>query len=107
LLSGKYLHGKPENARVTLFKEFGQRYLKQNVNEAVAAYVEIAQKHQLSRVQLASDFVRSRWFVTSTIIGATTLEQLKENLDSLNVVLNEEILAEIDAVHSRYPNPAP
>jgi aryl-alcohol dehydrogenase (NADP+) len=57
LLSGKYLHGKPENARVTLFKEFGQRYLKQNVNEAVAAYVEIAQKHQLSRVQLASDFV--------------------------------------------------
>jgi aryl-alcohol dehydrogenase (NADP+) len=107
LLSGKYLHSEPENARVTLFKGFGQRYLKPNVNEAVAAYVEIAQRHQLSPVQLALAFVRSRWFVTSTIIGATTLEQLKENLDSLNVVLNEEILAEIDAVHSRYPNPAP
>jgi aryl-alcohol dehydrogenase (NADP+) len=107
LLSGKYLHDEPENARVTLFKGFGQRYLKPNVNEAVAAYVEIAQKHQLSPVQLALAFVRSRWFVTSTIIGATTLEQLKENLDSLNVVLNEDILAEIDAVHTRYPNPAP
>jgi aryl-alcohol dehydrogenase (NADP+) len=107
LLSGKYLHGEPENARVTLFKGFGQRYLKPNVNEAVDAYVEIAQKHQLSPVQLALAFVKSRWFVTSTIIGATTIEQLKENLDSLNVVLNEEILAEIDAVHARYPNPAP
>ncbi len=107
LLSGKYLQGKPENGRITLFEGFGQRYLKPNVKEAVAAYVEIAQKHQLSPAQLALAFVKSRWFVTSTIIGATTLEQLKENLDSLNVVLNEEILAEIDAVHVRYPNPAP
>lgn len=107
LLSGKYLQGKPENGRITLFEGFGQRYLKPNVNEAVAAYVQIAQKHQLSPAQLALAFVKSRWFVTSTIIGATTIEQLKENLDSLNVVLNEEILAEIDAVHARYPNPAP
>lgn len=107
LLSGKYLQGKPEKGRITLFEGFGQRYLKPNVKEAVAAYVEIAQKHQLSPAQLAIAFVKSRWFVTSTIIGATTIEQLKENLDSANVFLNEEILAEIDAIHARYPSPAP
>jgi len=106
-LTGKYLNGKPEKARVTLFENFGQRYLKPNVNKAVAAYVEIAQRYQLSPAQLAIAFVRSRWFVASTIIGATTLEQLKENIDSINVVLDKEILAEIDAVHTQYPNPAP
>jgi aryl-alcohol dehydrogenase (NADP+) len=107
LLSGKYLNGNPEKARMTLFDLFGQRYLKPNVNEAVAAYVEIAKAHQLSPAALALAFVRSRWFVTSTIIGATTMEQLKENLESVNVVLDKDILAELDAVHSRYPNPAP
>ena len=106
-LSGKYLQSKPENARITLFERFGQRYLKPNVNEAVAAYVEIAHRYQLSPGKLALAFVRSRWFVTSMIIGATTLEQLQKNLESLNVVLDKEILAEVDAVHSRYPNPAP
>ncbi|MFN7526791.1 MAG: aldo/keto reductase, partial [Dolichospermum sp.] len=52
-------------------------------------------------------FVKSRWFVKSTIIGATTLAQLQENIDSVNVVLDQEIFAEIDAIHTRYPNPAP
>ena len=107
LLSGKYLNGSPENTRMTLFELFGQRYLKPNVNEAVAAYVEIAKAHELSPAKLALAFVRSRWFVTSTIIGATTMEQLKENLESVNVVLDKEILAQIDAVDARYPNPAP
>lgn len=107
LLSGKYLNGKPEKTRITLFEGFGQRYHKQNVNEAVAAYVEIAHRYNLKPAQLALAFVRSRWFVTSTIIGATTLEQLKENLDSVSVVLDREVLAELNAVHSRYPNPAP
>jgi aryl-alcohol dehydrogenase-like predicted oxidoreductase len=106
-LSGKYLNDKPEKTRISLFEGFGQRYLKPNVNEAVAAYVEIAQRHNLSPTVLALAFVRSRWFVASTIIGATNLEQLKENLQSVNVVLNQEILAELDAVHSRFPNPAP
>lgn len=106
-LSGKYINGTPANTRVALFAGFGQRYLKPNVKDAVAAYVEIAQRHQLSPAQLALAFVRSRWFVASTIIGATTLEQLKENLESVNVVLNEEILAELDAVHVSHPNPAP
>jgi len=107
MLSGKYLNSNPENARMTLFDLFGQRYFKTNVNEAVAAYVDIAKKHQLSPTQLALAFVRSRWFVKSTIIGATTMAQLKENLESVNVELDKDILSEIDVVHSRYPNPAP
>jgi aryl-alcohol dehydrogenase (NADP+) len=107
-LSGKYLQGqKPKNARITLFEKFGQRYLKPNVNEAVAAYVEIARQHHLKPAQLALAFVRSRWFVASTIIGATKLEQLRENLDSVNIVLTPEILTQLNAVHTRYPNPAP
>ncbi len=106
-LTGKYLNGKPEKTRVTLFENFGQRYLKPNVQEAVAAYVEIAKRHQLSPAQLAIAFVRSRWFVASTIIGATTLEQLKENIESINVVLDKDTLAEVDSVHTQYPNPAP
>jgi aryl-alcohol dehydrogenase (NADP+) len=56
---------------------------------------------------LALAFVRSRWFVTSTIIGATTLDQLKENIGSVQVELAPEVLAEMDAIHQRYPNPAP
>jgi aryl-alcohol dehydrogenase-like predicted oxidoreductase len=106
-LSGKYLSGKPEKTRITLFEGFGQRYNKPNVSEAVAAYVEIAKKHHLTPAKLALAFVRSRWFVSSTIIGATTLEQLQENVESVDIVLNKEILSELDAVHSRYSNPAP
>ncbi|MFB2837349.1 NADP(H)-dependent aldo-keto reductase [Floridanema evergladense] len=106
-LSGKYVNGKPENTRITLYQGFGQRYHKPNVNEAVAAYVEIAHKYNLSPAQLALAFVRSRWFVTSTIIGATTIEQLHENLSSLDVVLDKDILAEIDAINVKYPSPAP
>jgi aryl-alcohol dehydrogenase (NADP+) len=106
-LSGKYLQGDPGITRITLFENFGQRYLKPRVNEAVAAYAEVAQRHHLSLTALALAFVRSRWFVTSTIIGATTLEQLQENLDSINVVLNQDILQDIDAVYTQYPNPAP
>ncbi|MBD2450409.1 NADP(H)-dependent aldo-keto reductase [Nostoc sp. FACHB-152] len=106
-LTGKYLNGKPENTRITLFENFGQRYLKPKVTEAIAAYVELAKHHQLSPAQLAIAFVRSRWFVSSTIIGATTLEQLQENLESVNVILDKEILAELDAIHLQNPNPAP
>lgn len=108
LLSGKYIQEKkPAEARLTIFEGFGQRYLKPNVKEAVAAYVEIAHRYNLTPAQLALAFVQSRWFVASTIIGATTIEQLKENIDSVNVVLNKDILVELDGVHARYPNPAP
>lgn len=106
-LTGKYLNGKTENSRMSLFPGFGQRYDKTNVMDAVKAYVEIAHKYNLTPVQLALAFVRSRWFVTSTIIGATTMAQLQENLRSIEVQLSQEMLAEIDAVYARYPNPTP
>lgn len=106
-LSGKYLQGSSGKGRLSLFPGFGQRYLKVNVNEAVAAYQAIALRYNLSLATLALAFVRQRWFVTSTVVGATTLEQLRENLASVQVTLSPEILAEIDRVHRCYPNPAP
>lgn len=106
LLSGKYADGT-ENGRLISFPGFGQRYTKPNVQEAVTAYIEIAKKYHLSPTSLALAFVRSRWFVSSTIIGATNIEQLRENLASVNINLTPEILTDIDAVQTRYPNPAP
>ncbi|UCH49332.1 MAG: NADP(H)-dependent aldo-keto reductase [Betaproteobacteria bacterium] len=106
-LTGKYLDGaQPPGARLTLFPPFGQRYTKENVAPATQAYVELAKCHGLSPATMALAFVRSRWFVASTIIGATTLDQLKENIDVVEVELSEAVLAEIDAIHLRYPNPA-
>lgn len=106
-LTGKYLENQPETARMTLFPAFGQRYRKPNVAEAVAEYQAIARRHGMSPATLALAFVRQRWFVGSAIVGATNLHQLQENLNSVEVTLSQEILKEIDAVHSRYPNPAP
>jgi aryl-alcohol dehydrogenase-like predicted oxidoreductase len=106
-LTGKYLQGQPDMARMSLFANFGSRYRKPNVPEAVAAYVGVAGKYGLRPAQMALAFVRERWFVTSTIVGATSLEQLQENLASVEIVLDKEILAELDAVQARYPNPAP
>ena len=106
-LTGKYLDKIPEQSRLGQFPEFGSRYEKPNLQEAVRAYVEIAQRQQLSPAQLALAFVRSRWFVASTIIGATTMEQLKENLSSATIELSDEVLAEIEAIHARYPSPTP
>lgn len=107
LLSGKYLDSAPPTARLNRFPDFGDRYRKLNVNEAVAAYVDIARAYNLKPSVLALAFVRSRWFVSSTIIGATTLEQLAENLESTQVDLDPQILTEIEGIHRRYPNPAP
>jgi len=106
-LTGKYQQGKPPNSRLELFPQFGVRYQKSTVQYAVNAYIELAREQGLSPAQMALAFVRSRWFVASTIIGATTLEQLEENIASTEVKLSEEVLAEIDAIHARYPNPAP
>lgn len=106
-LSGKYRPSPVSNGRLSLFPGFGQRYLKPNVNEAVAEYCTIAEKLGLQPATMALAFVRQRWFVTSTLIGATTLEQLKENLISVTVTLTPDMLKEIDRVHQRYPNPAP
>jgi len=107
MLSGKYLQAPPICARLSEFPHFGQRYQKINVNEAVSTYVAIAQQHQISPSTLALAFVRSRWFVTSTIIGATTLSQLQENITSATFTLDSDVLAEIEEIHHRYPNSAP
>ena len=96
----------PHGARITLFERF-QRYSKPHAVKAVSAYVELARRHGLSPAQLSLAFVNSRPFTTSTLIGATSLAQLQENIGSVDVKLSDEILAEIDAIHERQPNPAP
>lgn len=106
-LSGKYQEGTATtDSRLNQFPQY-TRYSSPEATQAVSRYLEIAKKHNLSPTQMALAFVNSRPFVTSNIIGATTLEQLKENVESINVKLSDEVLAEIQAVHNAIPNPAP
>ncbi len=105
-LTGKYLEETPKNARVTLFPQFS-RYHNENSFKATRAYNDIAKKHGIGLTQMALAFVNDRPFVTSNIIGATSLEQLKENIDSIHLTLSDEILKEIEAVYENIPNPAP
>jgi aryl-alcohol dehydrogenase (NADP+) len=108
LLTGKYINDSPPpGSRLAQFPNFGQRYNKPNVELAVIEYCALAHRHAISPTHLALGFVRSRWFVKSTIIGATTLEQLSENIRSIETELPEEIFKEIESIHSRYSNPAP
>ncbi|HWA72394.1 MAG TPA: aldo/keto reductase [Polyangiaceae bacterium] len=107
LLTGKHLSGPAAGSRLALFETFGQRYRGPNVDPATRAYVALAEELGISPAKLALSFVRSRWFVSSTIIGATTLAQLEENLSSLESSLDAAALSSIDAIHARYPNPAP
>jgi aryl-alcohol dehydrogenase-like predicted oxidoreductase len=107
MLSGKYLDGvRPESARLSLFQRF-VRYTNPQAERATQEYVALARKHGLDPAQMALAYVNSRPFLSSNIIGATTLAQLKSNLDSIHLTLNEEILKEIEAIHTRQPNPAP
>lgn len=106
-LTGKYLANPTAPGRITQWPTFGQRYTKPNVIPAVHAYAELAQKQGLTPLQLALGFTRSRRFVSSTIIGASSLAQLKETLPAMQTTLSPEVLAEIDAIHLRYTNPAP
>jgi aryl-alcohol dehydrogenase-like predicted oxidoreductase len=106
-LSGKYLADPAATGRITLFPGFGQRYSKPGVPAATAEYVRIAREAGLSPATLALAFVRTRWFNGSTIIGATSLQQLRENLDSAEVVLSADVLEKIEQVHKAYPDPAP
>lgn len=106
-LTGKYLSDPAAPGRLTQWPSFGQRYTKPNVAPATQAYAELARQNGLTPTQLALGFVRSRWFVASTIIGASSLAQLEETLPATQTPLSAEILAEIDAIHLRYTNPAP
>jgi aryl-alcohol dehydrogenase-like predicted oxidoreductase len=108
VLSGKYLNGNlPEGARGTLFPRFIARYKNDSSERAVKKYLEIAEKNNLTLTELSLAFVNQLPFVTSNIIGATKLDQLKENINSINVTLSDETLKEINAVHAEIPNPAP
>ncbi|TVU67296.1 MULTISPECIES: NADP(H)-dependent aldo-keto reductase [Cobetia] len=106
-LSGKYLDGaRPEGARLTLFERF-QRYNAEPAQHVIACYVDIARRHGLNPAQMALAFVNTRPFLTSNIIGATTLGQLNSNIASLEVELSDEVLAEIEMIHNTAPNPCP
>ena len=107
VLSGKYLGDvQPRKARLTLFPNY-KRYSGDTATEATKKYYELAQNHGLSMAQMALAFVNSRPFVTSNIIGATTIDQLRENIESIDVELSDEVLEGIEEIHESIPNPAP
>lgn len=107
MLTGKYLDGQlPENARITLFSRF-VRYKGERAEKAIRAYCELAREHNLSPAHLALAWVNSRPFVTSNIIGATTMAQLKENIDSASVTLSAGVLEALEELHREFTYPCP
>ena len=107
MLAGKYESDvRPPNARYTLFDNFGVRFRKPIVREAVSEYVKLARSRGITPVQLALGYVRSRWHVGSSIIAGTTLAQLEENIDASQFELDADTLDAIRAIQVRYPNPA-
>lgn len=107
MLSGKYLNAPPPaDARFTRFDNLGVRFRKPMVRQAIEAYVALAKQRGISPVELALGYVRSRWFVGATIIGATTQAQLEEDIGAAQFELDAATLAEIAAIQARYPNPA-
>tara|TARA_B100000131_G_scaffold272174_1_gene272970 strand:- start:595 stop:1221 length:627 start_codon:yes stop_codon:yes gene_type:complete len=107
-LSGKYRNNQiPKNSRIALDPKFWSRYDKPNTGVAVDAYFEIAKKNNINLAQMSLKFCEIQPFMTSVIIGATTMEQLKTDIESVNVKLTDEIIKEINEVQKIYPNPCP
>ena len=106
VLSGKYINAAPPNARITLYERFS-RYTNAEGVSATEKYVDLARKYEYLPSQMALAYVNSRSFVTANIIGATTMSQLKENIDSINVKLTEDILEKIENIHKLQSNPCP
>tara|TARA_B110000438_G_scaffold279232_1_gene303479 strand:+ start:1429 stop:2469 length:1041 start_codon:yes stop_codon:yes gene_type:complete len=107
-LSGKYRDNKmPEKSRIGLFSKFWTRYKEPGAKKATDLYYKLAKESGLTLTQLSLAFVNSRPFTTSNIIGATTMEQLKENIGSINIELNREIIEKINTIHESIPNPTP
>ena len=105
-LSGKYMHNqKPKNARYTLWPSRFSRHHTKRGETAIEKYINLAKEHDIAPATFANAFVNDRPHVTSNIIGATTMDQLKENIDSIHVTLSEEILEEIENIHLSDPNP--
>jgi aryl-alcohol dehydrogenase-like predicted oxidoreductase len=106
MLTGKYLEEIPKNSSVDLFPNYN-RYMNENSYKATRLYNEIAKTHNISLTQLSLAFINQQPFVTSNIIGATSIDQLKENIGSIHITLSDEIIYEINEVHMQIPNPAP
>ena len=107
-LSGKYRNKQiPKNSRLERDGNFWNRYNKPNAEKAIEAYYQISNKHNLDFAQMSLKFLEIQPFLTSVIIGATTMQQLKTNIESVNVVLTNEIINEINEVQTIYPNPCP
>ena len=107
-LSGKYRNGAmPKNSRMDLFYEFWPRYRTINSEKAIEEYWNLAKNFNLNLSQMAIKFCEIQPFVTSVIIGATKMEQLKTNIDSVDINLNKEIIKKIGEIQKKYPNPCP
>ena len=104
-LSGKYINQQPKNARYTLWPSRFDRHHTVRGEMAIAKYVDLAKKYNIAPSTFANAYVNDRPFVTSNIIGATTIEQLRENIDSIDITLSNEILHEIEDIHLSDPNP--
>ena len=104
-LSGKYINDNPKNARYTLWPSNFDRHHTQRGEVAISKYVELAKKNNISPSTFANAYVNDRPFVTSNIIGATNMKQLKENIDSIDITLSKDILTEIEDIHLSDPNP--
>ena len=108
VLSGKYLGGaRPAGARITLFERFDRYTKNDSAVKATQAYVQLAQKQGLDPAQMALAYVNSRSFLTSNLIGATTMEQLKTDIASIDLELDDDVLEAIEAIHQQHPNPCP
>ena len=106
-LTGKYIQDPESSGRVNLFPGYAKRYSKPGVTPAVEDYLHIAKESNLSLTQMALSFAYRQWFVTSTIVGATSMNQLKENISAYEIILKDDILEKIDQVHLKRMNPAP
>ncbi|MFC5509657.1 aldo/keto reductase [Massilia jejuensis] len=105
-LTAKYLDDPKAQGRLTIFPpNWSPRYVRPEVLEATRAYAELARAHGFTPAQMALAWCYSRWFVGSTIIGATTMAQLEENIDAAQIALGDEVVAAIDAIHGRITNP--
>jgi aryl-alcohol dehydrogenase-like predicted oxidoreductase len=107
-LSGKYRNGTmPKNSRMDLFYDFWSRYRTANSEKAIEEYWNLAKEFNLDIAQMSIKFCEIQPFVTSVIIGATKMEQLKTNIDSVNTNLDKELIKKIGKIQKRYPNPCP
>lgn len=105
-LTGKYLEGFPEKSRMNVFPHF-KRYTNENCFKATILYKDLAEANGMTSSEMALAFVNQQQLVTSTLIGATSMEQLKANIDAFDVILSDDVLAKIENIQEMIPNPAP